>query len=53
MKKVVSFAAICLMVLGMTSCEAETSLDETEALYDIELQANDDDENASTDKGGN
>ena len=47
-----SLAAICLMVIGMASCEAETSLDETDALYDVELQANDDDSTGSTSKGG-
>lgn len=35
MKKVLSIFAVALFTIGLFSCEAETSLDETNNLYDI------------------
>ena len=43
MKKVASVFAVVVMSVGMFSCEAETNLDETEAVYELNLQAGDGD----------
>lgn len=46
MKKVLSILALALFTIGLTaSCEADTSLEETDALYQM---ASDDDDNPST-----
>ena len=38
MKKVVSILAVAVMSVGLFSCEVETSLEETDALFDTTLQ---------------
>ena len=45
MKKLYGFAAVLVMALGMVSCEAESDVQETEALFEtIEVQGTDGDE---------
>ena len=55
MKKAVSIFAVVVMALGMFSCQPENSVEETQALYDIQdVDANDDDQSQhSSGSGGN
>jgi len=39
MKKAVSIFAILIMTIGMFSCEAETNLEETDAVYELNIDA--------------
>ncbi|PKA96586.1 hypothetical protein B0O79_0224 [Flavobacteriaceae bacterium MAR_2009_75] len=39
MKKVASIFAVVVMAIGMFSCEAETNLEETEAVYELNVDA--------------
>ncbi|WP_209400026.1 hypothetical protein [Pseudozobellia sp. WGM2] len=39
MKKVASIFAVVVMAIGMFSCEAETNLEETEAVYKLNVDA--------------
>lgn len=42
MKKAVSIFAVVLMSVGLfSSCESETNVADNDALYDVEVQAND------------
>ncbi len=42
MKKAVSIFAVVLMSVGLfSSCESKTSVDDTDALYDVQVQATD------------
>ena len=50
MKKVLSIFALAIFTMGLTSCEAETNLEETEALY-VDMDASEDDDNPD-DRGG-
>ena len=36
MKKVASFAALFVLMIGLTACESDTALSEQDALYDAE-----------------
>ena len=51
MKKVLSIFALAIFTMGLTSCEAETNLEETEALY-VDMNASDDDDNPNHGRGG-
>ncbi len=39
MKKAVSIFAVLVMTVGMFSCEAETNLEETDAVYELNVDA--------------
>lgn len=39
MKKVASIFAVVVMATGMISCEAETNLDDTDAVYELNIDA--------------
>jgi len=39
MKKAVSIFAVLIMTFGMFSCEAETNLEETDAVYELNIDA--------------
>ncbi|HET8737499.1 MAG TPA: hypothetical protein VFM69_12970 [Pricia sp.] len=42
MKKAVSIFAVVVMSVGLfTACESETSIEESDALYELEVQAGD------------
>lgn len=44
MKKVLSVFAVVVMSVGLFSCEADSSVEETQALYELEeVDATDDD----------
>ncbi|MEO1486800.1 MAG: hypothetical protein AAFU57_13710 [Bacteroidota bacterium] len=48
MKKLYGFAAVLVMALGMVSCEAESDVQETEALFEtIDVQGTEGDENTN------
>ena len=51
MKKVLSIFALAIFAFGLTSCEAETNLEETEALY-IDMDASEDDDDPASDRRG-
>ena len=53
MKKTFAILAVMVFGLGMISCEAETSIEETEALFDVEQNATDGDESNSGERGEN
>ncbi|MEX0291213.1 MAG: hypothetical protein AB3N14_19075 [Flavobacteriaceae bacterium] len=54
MKKVLSVLAVAVLSIGLFSCEPETSVAETDALYDtIDIDASDDDEVTQGGSGGN
>ena len=55
MKKVASILAVVVMAIGMFSCQPESSVEETQALYDIQdTNANDNDSTTSSGgSGGN
>lgn len=36
MKKVASFAALIVLMIGLTACESDTALSEQDALYDAD-----------------
>ena len=44
MKKVLSILAIMTFTIGLFSCESDTNIEETEALFDVEQNASDDDD---------
>lgn len=50
MKKAVSIFAVLVMTIGMFSCEAETNLEETDAVYDINVNAATDGEDLRTER---
>lgn len=53
MKKLFPIAAICLLFAGtFASCEAETSVEDTEALYNLEVQAGEDDNHQVNGRNG-
>ena len=52
MKKVLSILAVSILFVGFTSCEAETSLEETDALYTVDQNAGEDDQ-TEPERGGN
>ncbi len=53
MKKVISILAMIVLSIGLFSCEAENNIEETEALYDIEIvDATDDDEGSVEENQG-
>ena len=41
MKKALSILAIMVFTVGLFSCEADTNIEETEALFDVEQNATD------------
>ncbi len=41
MKKTLSILAIMVFTVGLFSCEADTNIEETEALFDVEQNATD------------
>lgn len=56
MRKVASILAVVVMAIGMFSCQPESSVEETQALYDIQdTNASDDDDTgqSSGGSGGN
>ena len=57
MKKVLCFCAVALLTLGLFSCEAETNVQDTEAMVqslkvDIDQQATEGGQSNSDDRGG-
>ncbi len=52
MKKVLSVFAVVVMSVGMFSCEADSSVEETQALYENlnEIDASDDDQVSNDDR---
>lgn len=53
MKKVASIFAVVVMAVGMFSCQPESSVEETQALYDIQdTSANDEDETGGSSGSG-
>ena len=52
MKKVLSILAVITLTIGLFSCEADSNIEETEALFDVEQNASDDEE-TETGRGGN
>ena len=53
MKKVLSIVAIAVFTLGLTSCEAETNVQDTESLFETLEQESTDDQNVNEDERGN
>ena len=55
MKKVASIFAVVVMAVGMFSCQPESSVEETQALYDVQdINASDDDQTGNSGgSGGN
>ena len=51
MKKGLSILALAILTLGFTSCEAETNLEETDALYEVDQYAGEDDADPDPNKG--
>ncbi|MBU3027055.1 hypothetical protein Q4603_05325 [Zobellia galactanivorans] len=53
MKKVASIFALLVMSVGLfTSCESETKVDESDALYDLHIDASTDGDDVETDGRG-
>lgn len=50
MKKTLALLAVIVFGFGMISCEADTSVEDTEALY-LEMEATDDSEQESGERG--
>lgn len=49
MKKAVSIFAVMVMSIGLfTSCESETSIEESDALYELEVEASRDADSVRT-----
>jgi hypothetical protein len=49
MKKAVSIFAVMVMSVGLfTSCESETSIEDSEALYELEVEASRDGDSVRT-----
>lgn len=44
MRRILGVLAVAIFTLGMFSCEPENTVDETDALYKIDMSASDDDE---------
>lgn len=53
MKKVLSILAVMTLTVGLFSCEADSNIEETEALFEVEQNASDDGEEESGERGGN
>ena len=53
MKKAFSILAVITLTIGLFSCEADTNIEETEALFDVEQNATDGQEDESEERGGN
>lgn len=55
MKKVLSIFAVVLMTMSMFSCQPESSVEETQALYDVQdINASDEDQTSNSGgSGGN
>ncbi len=52
MKKVVLIAAVVLMSVGVYSCEKDSSMEDTQALYEnLDIDATDDEDQPSDDRG--
>ena len=49
MKKVASFAALIVLMIGMTACESDSALSEQDALYDAECTTCSDDMDTDAD----
>ncbi len=53
MKKAVSIFAVVLMAFGMFSCQPESSVEETQALYDVQdVDASDNDQTQTSNGSG-
>ena len=52
MKKAVSIFAVLVLTIGMFSCEAETNLEETDALYELNVDAAVDGDDIETERRG-
>jgi hypothetical protein len=49
MKKAASIFAVLVMSVGLfTSCESETSVDDNDALYDVQVEASTDGDHVET-----
>jgi len=56
MKKVLSILAVALLTVGFYSCEAETDVQDTEAMFEqltVDQNATDDDDTAPDARGDN
>jgi hypothetical protein len=54
MKKVLSVVAVVVLSMGLFSCQPESAVAETDALYqNLDISANDDDIIISDGRGGN
>ncbi len=54
MKKVVLIAAVVLMSVGVYSCEKDSSVEDTQALYEnFDVDATDGEESNTDDRGNN
>ena len=54
MKRVSSILAVAILSISLFSCEAESSVEETQALYETtDVQANDKAKNSEEGSGGN
>ena len=51
MKKTLSILAIAIFGLGLVSCENDSNVEDTEALFDIEQNATDEDDNEDGGRG--
>jgi len=51
MKKVASILAVLVMTIGMVSCETDNNLEETDALYELNVDATDGDNNDTERRG--
>ncbi len=52
MKKALSILAVMVFSIGLFSCEADTNIEETEALFDVEQNANDNTGSSSGNRDG-
>lgn len=52
MKKAVSIFAVLIMTIGMYSCEEETNLQETDAVYELNVDAAIDGDDYDTERRG-
>ncbi|SHI93501.1 hypothetical protein [Pseudozobellia thermophila] len=53
MKRVASIFAVVVMAIGMFSCEAETNLEETDAVYELNIDAATDGDDVRPDERDN
>lgn len=51
MKKALSILAVMVFSIGLFSCEADTNIEETDALFEVEESACDGCSNGSGDRG--